>query len=163
MIFGSRRDSNLLLHIGRELLHDIIEQEILYYKVDLQVTEVNLYGEAEIKGYWTPLRLTCLIKRGDQEWGDLEGLPDMNRTVSFAFIKEDLRDCSCLPEVGDIIEWDKNYYEVDGVKENQLFLGKDQDYRLEDKDPDRTGKFGSSVSIVCSCHLARLDHLNITR
>lgn len=163
MIFGSRRDANLLLHIDRELLQDIVEQEVLYYKIDLEGTEVDIYGESENKGYCTPVRLVCLIKRGDQDWGVREYGPDVNRSTSFAFIKDDCKDLGCLPEVGDIIEWDKNYYEVDGVKENQLWLGKNQDYRLDDRDPrDRTWKFGSSVSIVCSTHLTRYSKLNIT-
>lgn len=163
MIFGSRRDVGILLHLERELLQDIVEQEVLYYKVDLETTKTNLYGEADEKAYWTPVRLVCFIRRGDQEWSNFEGVPDMNRNTSFAFIKEDFRDVGCLPEVGDIIEWDKNYFEVDGIKENQLFLGKNQDYRVEDRDPDRTNLFGNSVSIVCKCHLSRLSRLNIVR
>lgn len=164
MIFGSRRDANMLLHISRELLHDVIEQEVLYYKVDLNYTQINLYGESENKGYFSPVRLTCLIQRGDQEWGDVEGYSDLTRGVKFAFIKDDLRDLDTLPEVGDIVEWDKNYFEVDAVRENQLWLGKNQDYRLEDQKPvDRTHKFGSSISIICDCHLSRYSKLNIVR
>lgn len=164
MIFGSKRDSNLFLHIRRELLHGVIEQEVLYYKVDLETTELNLYGESERKNYFVPLRLTCLIKRGDQNWGDLDSVVDMNREVSFAFIWEDLQKGQCLPEVGDIIEWNKDYYEVEGVKENQLWLGKDRRYRIEDQEPqDRTDKFGSTISVVCSTHLSRISKLNIVR
>jgi hypothetical protein len=33
MIFGSQRDFNLFVGINRELLSDVIEQEILYYKM----------------------------------------------------------------------------------------------------------------------------------
>ena len=42
MIFGSTRDFGLLTNIGRELLKDIIEQEILYYKFSVEDTEANL-------------------------------------------------------------------------------------------------------------------------
>lgn len=163
MIFGSTRDVRMILHIGREFVQDMVEQEVLYYKINLEGTEVNLYGESDSKEYWGPVRLTCLIKRGDQEWGELESVPDMNRTFSFAFYKEDLRDAECLPEVGDIIEWHKDYFEVDNIKENQMFLGKDQEYRIQDREPDRTGNFGHSVSVVCGCHLSRISHLNIIR
>ena len=46
MIFGSNRDFNLLVGINRELLSDVVEQEVLYYKLSLEETEANLYGEA---------------------------------------------------------------------------------------------------------------------
>ena len=65
MIFGSNRDFGLLTHIGRELLQDIVEQEILYYKLSLEDTESNLYGEALEKSFWNAVKLNCLITRGD--------------------------------------------------------------------------------------------------
>ena len=158
MIFGSSRDCKTLLHIRRELLQDVVEQEILYYAIDLESTKDNIYGEAEIKMYWQPVRLTCLIKRGDQQWKVDEFGPDLNRVTSFAFVKEDFKDLNFKPSVGDVICWSNHYFECDGIKENQLFLGKDEDYRL---DPNRTHKFGESVSIVCQTHLTRYTKLNI--
>lgn len=157
MIFGSINDVGTLLHIGRELVQDVVEQEVLYYKISLEETVENIYGEASQKFYWTPLHLNCLIKRGDQDWQVQDYGSDMNRITEFAFFKEDLRDRELLIEPGDIIEWSKDYFEVDGIKENQMFLGKDLDYRM--KDP--TWKFGSSVSIVALTHLSRVTKLNI--
>ena len=57
MRFGSSRDIDLMINIGRELLHDIIEQEILYHKISLEDTDVNLYGESLSKSYWTAVKL----------------------------------------------------------------------------------------------------------
>lgn len=157
MIFGSVNDVGTLLHMGRELVHDIVEQEILYYKMKLEDTVENLYGEASQKYYWTPLKLNCLIKRGDKEWDPKDYGPDLTRSTQFAFFKEDLRDTNLLLEVGDIIEWSLDYYEIDGVNENQMFLGKDLDYRLNTP----TWKFGSSISIIAQTHLTRVTKLNI--
>lgn len=157
MIFGSVRDVGTLLHIGRELLQDVVEQEILLYKISLEETQENLYGEASQKYYWVPIKLTCLIRRGEQDWSVQDYGSDVNRTTEFAFFKEDLRDADVLIEPGDIIEWSKSYFEVDGIKENQMFLGKDLDYRLNTP----TWKFGSSVSIVAKTHLTRVTKLNI--
>ena len=55
MLFGSNRDFNLLVGINRELLKDIVEQEILYYKFNIEDTEVNIYGEGLIKSFLEPL------------------------------------------------------------------------------------------------------------
>lgn len=157
MIFGSVSDAAMLLHIGRELVQEVVEQEVLYYKPDIEDMQENLYGEYNNKYYYMPVHLNCLIKRGDQEWKTLEYGPDVFRTTSFAFFKGDMRKARILPEVGDIIEWSKTYFEVDAVKENQMFLGKDQDYRID----EATWNFGHSVSYVLTTHMARIDRLNV--
>ena len=36
-MFGRQRDVSLLRHINRELIHDIITQQIGYYKYKLQI------------------------------------------------------------------------------------------------------------------------------
>lgn len=158
MIFGSNRDFNLLIGINRELLSDIVEQEILYYKLSLEDTEANLYGEAQSKSYWSPLKLNCMITRGDQVVTSDDFGPDLNREASFAFIREDLVNINMVPEVGDIVVWNEDYYEVDTVRENQLFVGRDKSYNLT----DYGDKFGSSLSIIVDCHQTRRERTGIT-
>jgi|SRR5574344_172280 hypothetical protein len=158
MLFGSKNDSLTLLGIRRELVQDIIEQEILYWKLDARNTQDNLYGEADTKYYWSPIRLTCLIKTGEQNWTDAVYGSDMGRIHTFAFIKEDLEDAGFRADVGDIVEWHKEYFEIDKIKENQFWLGKDENYRLDERLVQR---YGESVSIVCTGHLARYTKLNI--
>jgi len=158
MLFGSNRDFNLLTKINRELLSDIIEQEILYYKYSLTETTANLYGEALEKIFQTPVKLNCLITRGDQVVTVDEMGPDLNREASFAFLRSDLDSSIIIPEVGYILNWQENFYEVDTVRENQLFVGRDNNYNLT----DYGNKFGKSVSIIVDCHLTRADRVGIT-
>jgi hypothetical protein len=157
MLFGSNRDFNLLTGISRELLKDIVEQEVLYYKLSLEDTQANLYGEALTKTYWTPVKLNCLITRGDQIINVDDFGPDLTRDVSFAFIREDLVDIGTVPEVGDILNWQEDYYEVDTVRENQLFVGRDRNYNLTSYGE----QFGTSVSIIVDCHLTRREKTGI--
>ena len=159
MIFGSQRDFNLFVGINRELLSDVIEQDILYYKISLENTQANIYGEAPDKIFWNPVKLNCLITRGDQVVTVDEFGPDLTRDASFAFLREDLVQSNVVPEVGDIIMWHENYYELDTVVENQLFLGKDNSYNLTEYGE----KFGASISIIASCHLTRADRVGITK
>ena len=79
MLFGSNRDFNLLVNINRALVKDIVEQEILYYKLSLEDTVANLYGEALEKSYAEPVKLNCLITRGDQVITEDEFGPDLGR------------------------------------------------------------------------------------
>lgn len=157
MKFGSKRDFDLLVGINRELIQDVIEQEILYYKIDLESTNVNSYGESTDKTYFEPVKLNCLITRGDQVITQQDYGPDLTRTASFAFIRQDLVDTDVLPEVGDIIEWQNTYYEADTVKENQLFVGRDSNYNLT----TYGGNYGSSLSIIVDCHMTRVDKTGI--
>jgi hypothetical protein len=157
MIFGSNRDFDLLVGINRELLSDIVEQEILYYKISLDETEANIYGEALDKTYLEPTKLNCLITRGDQILTVDDFGPDLGRDVSFAFLRKDLEDIQTVPEVGDIVVWSEDFYQVDTVKENQLFLGRDKSYNLTDYGKN----FGSSISIIVDCHLTRREATGI--
>ena len=159
MLFGSSRDFDLLVNINRELLKDIVEQEVLYHKLSLEDTDVNLYGEAMQKSFWNAVKLNCLITRGDQVIDIQEFGPDLGREASFAFLREDLVDANTVPEVGDIVLWHEDYYEVDTVRENQLFVGRDSSYNLT----NYGSKFGSSVSIIVDCHLTRADKVGIAR
>jgi hypothetical protein len=157
MRFGSDRDISLMVNISRELLHDIIEQEVLYYKLSIEDLEVNLYGESLEKSFFNALKLNCLITRGDQVIDIQEFGPDLGREASFAFIRQDLVDKDVVPQVGDILKWHNDYYEVDLVKENQLFLGSDSNYNLSSS----TSGFGRSMSIVVDCHLTKADRVGI--
>ena len=159
MLFGSNRDFDLLVNINRELLKDIVEQEILYHKLSLEDTDVNLYGEALQKSFWQAVKLNCLITRGDQVVNIDDFGPDLGREASFAFIRQDLVDKTVVPEVGDIVEWHNDFYEVDTVRENQLFLGSDNSYNLQ----SHTAGYGRSMSIIVDCHLTRADRVGITQ
>ena len=48
MLFGSNRDFDLLVNINRELLKDIVEQEVLYYKIALDEININIYDKTQI-------------------------------------------------------------------------------------------------------------------
>lgn len=156
-LFGSQKDFNLIRRLNRELLQDIIEQEIGYYKISLEDSMSNLYGESLDKVYNDPVKMNCLIVRGDQVISNDDFGPDLNRTASFAFLRDDLVKSELVPEVGDIVLWHENFYEVDTVRENQLFLGKDNSYNFT----NYASKFGESISIVCDTHLTRADKLGI--
>lgn len=159
MIFGSKSDLSLFTNINRELLRDVVEQEILYYKISLNGTASNLYGESLEKTFMIPSKLNCLITRGDQVVSVDDFGPDLNRAVSFAFLREDLSDIQVVPEIGDVVEWHNDFYLVDTVRENQLFLGRDNNYNLT----DYGSQFGGSISIITDCHLTRADLVGIRK
>lgn len=159
-LFGNSRDIAFFKNVNRELLEDIIQQEVDFYQLSLQDTESNMYGEAS-KGrtYYRPVRLSCLIEREDVTslQDDQFGI-DVTQNITFKFFKPKLRDLNLVPKTGDIIEVRGSYYEVDNVNENQFVLGKDNDYGK-----NVGGEFGESFSIICITHLARISRLQIVK
>jgi len=174
-LFGTARDASLVRHIGRELVNNIIEQQVGYYKLDLKQTTTNMYGESNgSKIYYDPVLVNCIIERTPQTWSTDSFGPDVKQDLTVRFLRDDLAgiDLSIelpeggkgfaygiVPEVGDVMVWQNNYYEVDGTIENQLFVGKDPNYSYS-TDNDN---FGSSISIIVNAHYTRVEKLGIEK
>ena len=156
-LFGGSRDISLFHNLNKELINDIIQTEIAYYKFALEQTVSNVYGEAPGKNYFEPLKIACLIDRQDQTWSSDSFGSDVNQTIGFRFLKKELQDINLLPEVGDLLLFKNNFYEVDSKVENQLILGKDPDYAMATETTD----FGKSFSIIINTHISRVEKLNL--
>ena len=66
-LFGGNRDISLFRTVNRELMGNIISQEVVLYKFNLTETKVNMYGESSGgKEYFNPILLNALIEVGDQ-------------------------------------------------------------------------------------------------
>lgn len=157
VLFGGERDISLFHNLNDELINDIIQTEIAYYKFALEQTKINVYGEAPGKNYYEPLKIACLIDRQDQAWTSDEFGPDVNQIINYKFLRQELLDINLTPEVGDLILFKNNFYEVDGRVENQLILGKEANYALSTE----TSTFGESFSIIVSAHISRVEKLNL--
>ena len=156
-LFGGERDISLLRTFNKELINDIIQTEIAYYKFALEQTKINVYGEAPGKQYFEPLKIACLIDRKDQEWSSDEFGSDINQTIGFKFLKDELKDINLIPEVGDILLFRNNFYEIDSKVENQFILGRDPDYALSTETTD----FGNSFSILVNAVISGVQRLNV--
>jgi hypothetical protein len=120
-----------------------------------------VYGEAKdgTKMYLPPVLIKCLINRGDYE-GDYSQLgPNINRNFSFGFIRKDLIEQNVVPQIGDIILWNNDYYEINLVNENQPIVGKVPEYNYGGEYLD---DFGQSLSIICNAHYISPEKLGIS-
>lgn len=160
---------SLFRRMNRELLGNIITQQVAFYKVNLEKTTSNLYGETTGQRFFSePTLLNCLIKRTDPNFVETDLGRDYERTNIFSFLKDDLRDANVFPELGDIIFYYGGYYEIEQSFDNQLVVGKDPDYPYNSPDslnplnPD-LDQFGYSVSINCVAHYISADKLSISR
>jgi hypothetical protein len=158
-LFGSAKDVATFKIFTKELVEDIVSQEIGYYKIRLGDTVPNVYGEALNKYYIGPVLIPCFIERGEfnVEGGDF-GF-DTIRDMQFRFFKDHLIEANMVPEIGDVIMYNEGYYEVHNVNENQFILGKNPDYVYS----QGTQGFGQSYSILLNAHYSSPDKLGINK
>ena len=161
-LFGSGRDASLIRSLSRELINRYVDVEVLWYHIVLSETRENIYGESVTgKTYYQPMKLQALIDRQPldvitDEFG-LEG----TRMSTFAFLRDDLKDKNVIPEIGDIFEYNNEYYEIDVVRASQYWTGRNPGTLLGFTDGE-IAEFGYNVSIVCDTHVTRRNKVELS-
>jgi hypothetical protein len=148
-LFSGNRDVSLFRHLNKELINDIIDTEIYYYKMVIADSKIDLYGESSEKVFYNPVKIPALISRNDRDNKFEDFGRDYDRTTNFAFLRDTLVDLDIYTEVGDVIQWDNEYYIIDTVRDDQLFAGKNP----ETWDGGHT--HGYNVSVICETHVTK--------
>ena len=167
-MFGGERDVSLMRHVNRELEHNIVSQQAIFYKFRLEETVTNMYGEAANDKYFEdPVILFCLLDRQDQVFSDSPEGVNYSQGIDFYFLRDDLVTANLVPEVGDVVLYQEGYHEVDRVRANQYWVGKNPSYPNYDSDginPLNPGlqKFGYNISILCTTHYVPADKYSIS-
>lgn len=154
-LFGGQRDAAFFSKINKELINDIIDTEIYYYKIILEDSKRNIYGEGKDKIYYNPLKVPTLVDRTNAEQIFDEFGSSYTRNVNFYFLRDTLVDKNIFPEVGDVIEWNDEQHIVDVTFTNQFFAGKNP----ETWDGGNTQ--GYNVSVICETHVAKRTQLKL--
>ena len=168
-LFGGSRDVSLFRKLNRELIGNIMSQEVVFYKCDVIETKTNMYGEASSgRVFGQPILLNSVIEVGDQTTPIQDDLVGFNWPVTFKFLRDDLVDANLVPEIGDYIMWQNAYWEIDNENMVQFFTGKDPDYPYYDdngNNPLNPGlqNFGYNVSVICIAHYVPADRVGIDK
>ena len=159
-LFGSGRDASLIRSINREIINDIVDVEVAFYKLSLEATKANMYDESDTKVYYSPLRINCLASKEEKAYtGDDNGY-DSSRTGEFNFLRDDLKDKNIIIEEGDVLEWDNEYYEIDGVGASQYWTGRNPSTDIGVTEGD-ISEHGLSIAVKVSAHVTRRNRLNL--
>ena len=156
-LYGGQRDVSLFRSLNRELLHRIIDTEVLVYKLNLNSTNSNVYDEFANKVYEVPVLIPCLVTVDDSTWTADDFNSDVTQTATFAFLRDDLVVKNLPVQIGDIVEYRSRFFEIDATNENQLVVGKNPDNWFGGEE------HGYSVSIVYQAHMTRQSKLNIVQ
>jgi len=190
-LYGGARDISMFRRVNRELMGNIISQEVIFYKYNVTTTKTNMYGESvEGRNFADPVILFALVTLGDPESPTSDLGVDYTWPITFRFLKDDLISkfnsanqgqgfgpfqaqpiqygASIQPAVGDVINYQNGYWEIDNTYDSQYFVGKDPQYPYYDAEginPLNNGleNFGYSVEVRCDCHYVPSDRLNIIK
>jgi hypothetical protein len=143
--FALNRDIRFFEGISRELVDAVVTTAVILYKLIVEDSKTNLYGESLSKTYYSGVECNAMIQRDDTQ-ANYEGFgSDQAQTVEFRFNRFTLEDKNMYPEIGDIIFHNNAYFEVDNVREDQLVGG-------------RTGDI-EHFSIICSTFMTRRSNI----
>jgi hypothetical protein len=143
--FLQTRDLDFFNSIARELVDTVIENTIMLFKINMNETKVNIYGESLNKTWHPGVQLYALIDKSPEDVV-YEGFgPEMQQNITFKLNRAMCEDINLYPEVGDVIFFDTSYYEIDNTNEIQMIGG----------NPD------NNWTIVCETFMVTKSNLNI--
>lgn len=146
-LFGGIRDARFLASINAELINAIVDTEIEFFKLNVEQSKSNIYGESERKSYYDSILIPCLITKDEKSSTMDDYGHSYTRTGKFAISRDLLERIGLYPLAGDIILWDNEYFEIDNVDANQYFTGKNPETW------PNGSNHGYSVSIICDAHV----------
>ena len=121
--FVPQKEINLIDSMNEELIDEIVGQSVDIYKITIDSTDENLYGESTTKYYDKGFRVNCLIQFDEPEVNLDEFGTDVNATIEMYFHRTTLVEANFYPDVGDIVDWNGFYWEMNGITEPQLIAG----------------------------------------
>jgi hypothetical protein len=129
--------------------------DVKYFKINLESTVTNMYGEATEKWYYPGADVKCLIDRGVTTNGDDDFGVTVNQTITVSIPKGLLIQYNFLPEVGDIVMDRERYYEVNSI--DSIFAT----LPGTGASNGQQGTTGQITMYVLSCYLTRITKLNL--
>ena len=143
--FVPQKEINLIDSLNEELIDEIVGQTVDIYKISIDDTEENMYGESTTKYYNDGFRVNCLINFIEPTTEQEEFGADLNASIELNFQRTTLVEAGFFPEIGDIVNWNDFYFEINSVTEPQLIAGH-QNFKH---------------SILATAHRSRLSSLQI--
>ena len=129
--------------------------EIKYYKINLESTKTNMYGESVEKWYYYPISVKCILERGELSNSDDEFGVNTAQTITATITRDFAAAYNLLPEVGDIIMDREKYYEISSIDVSFITIP-------GTGAPNGTqGTTGETMSYKLTGHLTRTTKLNI--
>ena len=123
--FVPQKEVNLINDMNEELIDEIVGQSVDVYKVNIENTDENIYGESTTKYYDVGFRVNCLLLYNEPEVVQDDFGSDLTGNIEMYYQRENLSSGSLnfYPEISDIVDWNEQYWEINSIVEPQLVAG----------------------------------------
>ena len=125
-LFLGKKERDLVKQVNDELIEKVIGQQILYYPIDLGVTNFHeLYGEAIDKTYLPPVRVYALVEFTEYQTTYMENAGiDKTWEITIHFHRRRLtEDQDLYVREGDFVLYGDFFYEIVKLSEPTKLFG----------------------------------------
>ena len=145
MRFTSQQDYNLMLHFNKELINTFIDVPVVLYKLNILESKKNIYGEATQKRWYVGVQIPALVSRQLNTAVKDMSIINIEQTTEFNFLRKECQDRKVFPEIGDIVDFNNNYFEIEQLNSIQLIAG----------------QVIYNHAIIATAHLTRMTNLQL--
>ena len=135
---------------------DYMNMDVKYFKINLESTKTNMYGESLEKWYYPALQVKCLIERAEIVNGDDEFGVTVSNDIVVKIPRILLDTYGFLPEVGDIVMDREKMYEINSIDQNFITLSGETGTQ-----PITGNTVGVTVLFILKGYLTRITKLNL--
>jgi hypothetical protein len=134
-----------MLHFNKELINTWVDTPVVLYKLNVAESKKNIYDESTSKLWYKGVQLPCLITRQlSTAVKDIQTV-NVEQVAEFAFLRQECKDRNVYPEIGDIIDFNSIYFEIENFNEVQLYAGQTL----------------YNHTILCTTHMSRASNLQL--
>lgn len=122
--FATNKDFKFISKINKELIQDIISQEVIYYSISIEHTvQDDLYNESVEKVWFSPVRINALIDYDNSTVTSTNLTQDSKYELVVNFHTDELVDRNVKPKEGDFLEFGQIVFEITSITKPQLAFG----------------------------------------
>tara|TARA_R100000808_G_scaffold23253_1_gene51400 strand:- start:334 stop:864 length:531 start_codon:yes stop_codon:yes gene_type:complete len=149
-LFVGKAERDFVKQINDEIIEKIVGQQVLYFPIDNNRTNYNIYGEAIEKTFLPPIRVYSLVEftgpnRVQEEYGF-----DNLYSINVHFHKRRLtEDQDLFVRLGDFVQYDQMFFEIVDAWEPRYIFGQDSDFAD-----------GTSLAVTATCRQTRSGVFN---
>lgn len=110
--------------INHELIQSVVGQEVNYYAISLDHTQVHrLYNEAIKKTWYPPVKVNARVLWDNPNSESTHLGVDSRYTAEVYFHTDELVERNVLPREGDFVEFGQVFFEITSVTQPQIVFG----------------------------------------
>ena len=146
-LFKRQKDINLFRHLNKQLILKIIDTTISVYKINSIQSSADLYGQSLKRIYFPDVSIGALIQHDTPTIQMNQFGHNYLQAITVRFDRDILKDINLYPQIGDVIQWNGNYYQISTSIQDQLIAGQQSQIY--------------NWSITCDCVITRKSIVQI--